>query len=281
MNSLPLYLSSSSSPARKRISRRRVIVAFVLGVGVLGLLVSWLPGRSVVTNKPLPALTDVIPSDPFASLQKSGAAGRQEASDELLHVEPKVSQDDRSAVDAKALLKKIAKTIQAKRHDEALRLLNDAREHIQKYPESYLLVARALEGKKDYNTARDFYNAALDRDPMLAEAYWGMATTSEALGDLPAALGGMRSFLHTVADPDPFRLKVAQARSAIWEWESQLGRGPWGPTKGVLWGITPEQMRKDDRGVAIMMPLPGTQQPDGSVKFEIKHQDKFEIFEKK
>lgn len=271
---------SSSARPRRRDVRLRALLMLLGGVAVLGTLVTWLPGRSVVVaqrDKP-PALAPAKESA-FEDLP-AGSAGRQLASEELVETLPATATKDAQGQVADAILKRSAQSIQSKRYDEALTILNEARTSIQRYPESYLLVGKALEGKQDYETARDFYNAALDRNPMLAEAYWGMATTSEALGDLQTAIGGMRSFLHTVPDPDPFRLKVAQARSAIWEWEAKLGRGPWGPTKGVLWGVTPEEMRKDDRGVALMMPLPGTRKPDGTMKFEIKHQDKFEMFRK-
>lgn len=261
---------------------RRVVgaVGLAAGIAVLGVLVNWMPGRAVVAESiSSSALVDGRSSDPFASLVAPPRGGALER-EELPGPESSPTSSDVPDRAAKAVLAGAAREIRHKRYDEALRLLDGARPQLRIFPQSYLLIGRALEGKRDYQAARDFYNAALDRDPMLADAYWGAATTSEALGDLHTALGGMRSYLHVVGEPDPNRLKVAQARSAIWEWEAQLGRGPWGPTKGVIPGVLPEQMRRDDRGVAIMMPLPETKQPDGSTKFEIKHQDKFEMFKK-
>lgn len=266
---------------QRRDYRALAFVGVALGIVALGMLVSWLPGRSVVAERSVAAVEPTLSNaSPFSNLQLSGVAGRKAASEEFADVEPKIRDDDSQGAQIRKVLKDATREIRAKRYNNALGILDGARPHVQKYPESYLLVAQALEGRKDYATARDFYNASLDRDPMLADAYWGVATTSEALGDLPAALGGMRSFLHTVPNPDPNRLKVAQARSAIWEWEAQLGRGPWGPTKGVPPGLRADQIRRDGRGVGIMVPIPGSEQPDGTSKFEIKHQDKFELFKK-
>ena len=46
---------------------------------------------------------------------------------------------------------------------------------------------------------------------------------SEALGDMPAALGAMRSFVHLAPPDDPF---VTRARSALWEWQSAGAPAP-------------------------------------------------------
>jgi tetratricopeptide (TPR) repeat protein len=271
------------SPPRRSDYRLRAMLAMLVGIPLLGMGVSWLPGRSVVADR-VAEKTATPPAQPvsFEALKAAGAAGRELASEELIVTESKTPPANPEQAEARTILKDAAKAIQAKRYDAALLMLDAARPKIQQQAESYLLVGRALEGKKDHTTARDFYNAALDRNPELAEAYWGMATTSEVLGDLETALGGMRSFLHTVPNKDPNYIKNAQARSAIWEWEAQLGRGPWGPTKGIIPGITPEQARRvEGKGAAIMMPLKETLAPDGSTKFEIKHQDKFELFKKK
>jgi tetratricopeptide (TPR) repeat protein len=140
------------------------------------------------------------------------------------------------------------------------------------------VLGRALEGKGDYATARDFYNAAIDRDPALSDAYWGFATTSEKLNDLPSALGAMRSYLHTEPDADPYRRRIAQARSAIWEWESKLGRGAWGKTKGLPPGFTEAELRRDGRGVGVKIPIEGTENAAGVSRYEIKSADKIQIY---
>ena len=47
--------------------------------------------------------------------------------------------------------------------------------------------------------------------------YYGLALAHEADGDLPAAMGAMRAYLHLSPADDKHR---AKARSALWEWEA-------------------------------------------------------------
>lgn len=259
---------------RRRRDRRLVITALVLvSIAAIGAMVHWLSNR----EEPGTVLPVAAPETaPFAGMPAGSPAIVPMA--EVEPPLPKLSPTDKPGGEAAEVMKQAAADIKAKRYDDALRRLSLARPLIQQYPESYLMVGSALEGKKDYAAARDFYNAAIDRNPYLSEAYWGFATSSEKLGDLPSAIGGMRNFLHTQPSPDPNRLKVVQARSALWEWESQLGRGPWGPTKGIPPGFTREELKRDGRGVGIKMPLVDSMTPDGTTKYEIKHQKKFKLF---
>lgn len=265
----------------KRDYRMAALALAIAGTLALGSLLSLLPGRGVVApTLDVPVVSATPKPADFSSLSETSAQVDR-ASAELL-LEPATSGTEKD-LDPKTLemndvLNQAKEKIRAKRYDDAIRSLTQDREKIQQSPQSYVLMARALEGRKDFDAARDFYKAAIDRDPYLADAYFGFATASEALGDLEAALGGMRNFLHVQPNPDPQKLKIVQARSAIWEWESKLGRGPWGPTKGIPPGYSAEELKRDGRGVAIKMPIPGTKQPDGRSKYEIKHQDKFQIF---
>ncbi|MEO5659465.1 MAG: tetratricopeptide repeat protein [Polaromonas sp.] len=264
----------------KRDYRKMALGLMFVATLILGYLINLMPGRSV--SAVTPAETKVAVAELKAadlSSLKPVPAKVEIAVEQLVpepakvekNVDPKTSETNRILNDA-------TKKIRAKRFDDAISDLQQVREKIQQSPQSYVVMASALAGKKDYDTARDFYKTAIDKDPMLAEAYFGFAVTSEALGDLPAAIGGMRNFLHVQPNADPQKLKIVQARSAIWEWESQIGRGPWGPTKGVPPDFTAEQIKRDDRGVGIKMQIPGTKQADGTSKYEIKAQDKFQIF---
>lgn len=248
----------------------------IAGTVVLGYLISLVPGRGVATQ----AIATTSKTADFSSLPELSSQEERAAAELLPEQESATTEQANKPQDAasKRILKQAKAKIRAKRYDEAIAILQQAREQLQHDPQAYVVMARALEGKKDYDTARDFYNAATDRDPYMADAYFGFATASEALGDLEAAIGGMRNFLHVQPNADPEKLKIAQARSAIWEWESKLGRGAWGPTQGIPPGFTAEELKRDGRGVAIKMPIPGTEKPDGSAQYEIKHQDKFQIF---
>lgn len=269
----------------RKIRDRRIFAALVavLGTAILGYLVSLLPGRGVATE----AVTFVAPA-PRAKLSDLPAINEQRSADAASESLPSPppenpAADTKQAPDPKAeeterILQAAKAQIKAKRYDAAIVMMNDARELLKADTRSYLLMANALEGKKDYGIARDFYVAAIDRDLLYADAYWGVATTSEALGELDTALGAMRSFLHVQPNADPEKLKIVQARSAIWEWESKLGRGIWGATKGIPPGFTADELRRDGRGVGIKIPIPGTEGPDGWKKYEVKHQDKFKLF---
>lgn len=270
-------LTTLAPKTRVRRDYRRLALGAVFGgIIVLGAIVSMLTGQS--TSAPAPVAKITAAESPFAGIKESSAEGSRSKLAEVEPPAPQIDPKEPQGDEVNRIFKEAGAQIKTKRYDDAIRTLHEARSQVQKHAESYLLLASALEGKKDYHTARDFYEAAIDRNPYLSEAYWGYATTSESLGDLESALGAMRNYLHTEPNLDRKRLKVAQARSAIWEWESQLERGLWGPTKGIPPGFTREELKRDGRGVGIKMPIPGTENADGSVKYEIKHQDKFQLF---
>lgn len=272
----------ATPPARagKRDYRKPALAFAIVGTLALGYLLSLMPGREAPTVTAPTTTASPKPAD-FSSLPATPAQLERAAAELLLEPAPSGNAKDLDpkTTESNKTLNEAKEQIRAKRYDDAIRSLAQAREKIQQNPQSYVLMARALEGRKDFDTARDFYKAAIDKDPYLADAYFGFATASEAMGDLEAAIGGMRNFLHVQPNPDPQKLKIVQARSAIWEWESQLGRGPWGPTKGVPPDFTADQIKRDGRGVGIKMQVPGTKQANGTSKYEIKHQDKFQIFE--
>lgn len=271
----PLTVAAAKIRTR-RDYRPKAFAAVFAGIIMLGTVVSLLSGQQPSLPAPTAAKITAA-SSPFAGIKESSTEGRGKLA-EVEPPTPKIDPKDPQSDDVKRTLEKAGAQVKAKRYDDAIRTLHQARPLLHKHANAYLLLASALEGKQDFATARDFYEAAIDRNPYLSEAYWGYATTSESLGDLESALGAMRNYLHTEPNPDPQRLKVVQARSAIWEWESQLERGPWGPTKGIPPGFTREELKRDGRGVGIKMPIPATEKADGSTKYEIKHQDKFKLF---
>lgn len=262
--------------ARKRRDKRPLALLIVIaGTALFGYLISVMPHGGVDTAPRAVARKAQLSVLPPASADAPKAV-QESVPAEAPREEPEPR--DPAAAHASKVMKDAEAQIRVKKYDEAIRVLHAAHESLKTNPKAYLLLGRALEGKKDYDVARDFYAAAIDRDVLLADAYFGFATASESLGDLEAAIGGMRNFLHVQPNADFNKLKIAQARSAIWEWEAKLGRGDWGPTKGIPPGFTEDELKRDGRGVGIKMPIPGTQQPDGSMKYEIKHQEKFKLF---
>ncbi|WP_420474493.1 tetratricopeptide repeat protein [Noviherbaspirillum sp. ST9] len=271
--------STVTSPApRRRDYRLRALLALAGIVVAIGAVVTLLPGRGITT-----APKENRERSGLSELKDSVLSGLTE---EVAETEPPVSpQRDPEAYrkwehdkEAKEYLRKAAASIGAKRYDEAIAIMNSGLEVLKGRPESYVVIGNALIGKKDYVAARDFMNAAIERDPKFADAYFGYAVASEELGELDSALGAMRSYLHTEKNSDPYRLKVAQARAAIWEWEAKLGRGEWGPTKGIPPGFTAAELKRDGKGVGTKMPIPGTEGPDGLMKYEIKSGERLPIF---
>ena len=273
-------------PAQGRDYRRGAIVAVPFAIALIATVVSVMPGRGVEQGKPH------VAASPFPSVAPHGPASfrgeeAQEAAprpDERLRIDP--AQDPAGhrtevrRVTVDALLGLARDFLGNREPDNAAQSLLKAMHLEPENAEAFHLMGDVMMQRGRFGEARDYYESAIDRDPRRAEAYFGHATASEAMGDLESALGGMRSYLHVVSDKDPFRLKIAQARSAIWEWESKLGRGPWGPTRGIPPGFTADELRRDGKGVGVKMPIPTTEDKDGLQKYEIKHADKIEMFKK-
>lgn len=274
------HISSSAAPARPRRDLRiATLLALCAAVALLGYVFSLMPGRGVSTDAPKTPAKEAAGGAGFSSLAASSADVRQEMLNSLsLELAPDAKNADWDQ--ARQILKQAEGMLKQRQVEKAIATLNESVELLRKYPETYLLLGRALEAKKDYATARDFYNAAIDRDPYMADAYWGFATASEGLNDLEAALGAMRNYLHMEPNRDPGRLRIAQARSALWEWEAKLARGPWGETKGIPPGFTADEVKRDGKGVGTKIPIPGTEGPDGAMKSEIKSGKKIELFRK-
>lgn len=268
---------SSSGGRRRRDYRPLALVCLVIAVAALGYLVDRLPGRGVDTSLSAPPKkgSGIKPDvSPFAGIPESPAQVEREE-------EPTTQASSTGAdADVKALRKQARSMLAAKRFREAFAPLQKIIALAPGDAQAHLHLGLAIEGLGNFELARRYYEAAIDRDPTLPDAYFGYATASESLGDLENALGAMRSFLHVQRDADPYRLRVAQARSAIWEWESKLGRGAWGPTKGIPPGFTAEELKRDGKGVGVKMPIPGTEGPDGVSKYEIKTADKIPMFKK-
>ncbi len=74
----------------------------------------------------------------------------------------------------------------------------------------------------DYALAEAAFRVALDIKPGQTNGYYGWAQSLEALGDRPAALGAMRTYVHLTGESDPYR---RLALAAIWEWESAAQAG--------------------------------------------------------
>lgn len=264
------------SQARRRRDYRPLGLAVVAAsVVAIGLLVEFLPGRGVGVPQAQPQAAPVPAG--FESLREVSAQTKPEQAPTVSSPDSKYAAASPRAKEINDLLRSAEKSIRSGRFDEAIDTLNRAGPLDPQHAPTYLTMGHALAGKRNYAEARRYYEAAINFDPMYADAYFSHAAASEQLGELETALGGMRSFLHVVKNPDPYRLQVAQARSAIWEWEAQLGRGEWGKTRGIPPGFTAAELKRDGKGMGTKMPIPGTEGPDGMSRYEIKLSDKFNL----
>lgn len=113
--------------------------------------------------------------------------------------------------------------LHAKRYDEAVTAFHRVLALSPRLVDAHVNMGYALLGLRRDGAARDFFMTAIDLRPYQGNAYWGLATALENLGDIPGALGAMRTYIHLAPADDPF---VRRARAALWEWDTLLARGP-------------------------------------------------------
>lgn len=85
-------------------------------------------------------------------------------------------------------------------------------------PEAHVNLGFALVARQRMAEARQAFERATALRPAQANAYYGLALAHEAQGDLPLAIGAMRSYLHLARAESAEHLR--RARAALWEWES-------------------------------------------------------------
>ncbi len=122
------------------------------------------------------------------------------------------------AAEVQARFKQAVVMLHAKRFDDALTALHRVLELQPNLPEAHVNIGFALLGSRHYLAGRDFFNSAIALRPAQANAYYGLALAEEQLGNLPAAVGAMRTYIHLSRSGDPY---VRKARAALWEWEVQ------------------------------------------------------------
>jgi tetratricopeptide (TPR) repeat protein len=110
--------------------------------------------------------------------------------------------------------------LHAKEYERAAAVLTRVLELAPQMPEAHVNLGFALLGLNRPTAARNAFEAAMALKAVQANAYYGLALTYEALGDLELALGAMRSYLHLARDQNESHLR--RARSALWEWETRL-----------------------------------------------------------
>jgi tetratricopeptide (TPR) repeat protein len=114
--------------------------------------------------------------------------------------------------------------LHAQRYEHAVTAFHRVLELNPRLVEAHVNMGYSLLGLKQYKAAADFFSTAIELRPYQGNAYWGLAVALEGLGDVPGAIGAMRTYIHLA--PPGEEARVRKARSAMWEWEYALKRGP-------------------------------------------------------
>ncbi|MBF0214305.1 MAG: tetratricopeptide repeat protein, partial [Magnetococcales bacterium] len=109
--------------------------------------------------------------------------------------------------------------LHAKQYEHAMTAFHWVLKQAPRMPEAHVNMGYALLGLGRIKAAEDFFQSAIALRPFQANAYFGLAESLEARGELRGALGAMRSFIHLTRQDDPH---LPRARAALWEWESRL-----------------------------------------------------------
>lgn len=111
--------------------------------------------------------------------------------------------------------------LHAKRYDYAITAMDAVLGMTPNMPEAYVNMGYAFLGLEEFGPARGAFEKALELKLDQVNAYYGLAIAFEGQGQLEAALGAMRTYIHLSDPEDPF---LPKARAGLWEWQAQLGR---------------------------------------------------------
>jgi len=168
---------------------------------------------------PLSIAGEPLPSEQIAAKPAAIAPAASAAQSDTT---PKPPQDARMA-EVTERFEQAVVMLHAKEYEHAATALHRVMELSPRMPEVYVNMGYAKLGQQLPREALVFFETATQLKPEQANAYWGMAVALESVGDLAGALGAMRTFLHLSSGDDNF---ARRARSALWEWEEALARGP-------------------------------------------------------
>ena len=158
---------------------------------------------------------------PDAIQPQSQQPGQQQANAEQINLLKGLSQQEVQVLQQR--FDQAASLLHAGQYEYAITALDQVIKIQPRLPEAYVNMGYAYLGLKQYQTAAGAFSKAIDLRPNQVNAYFGLAESLEGMKDYEGALGAMRSYVHLSPPDDPF---VAKARSAIWEWETKLGRNP-------------------------------------------------------
>lgn len=250
----------------RRDHRLKALLLVALAIAALGVAVQWIPGKGSGETgfpslrdrnkgpeaEPLPvsSLFPQLPAPRSAVSELGAAPGPDPATD------PSGHSDQMREREMRQRLAEARKLLDAGKYGDAVPPLIRAIAITPRHPDPYVSMGYAQLGLGNLAHAAKAFMQAIDLKPNESTAYYGLGMVFEQEGDLEGALGAIRSYLHLAKDVDAFSPAVTRARSAIWEWESRLGRGPWGPTRGIPPGLTQQDVLRDGTGIGMLEPLP-------------------------
>ncbi len=109
--------------------------------------------------------------------------------------------------------------LHAKKYEYALTSFKRVIELAPDMPEAQVNMGFALLGLEQYQAAAEFFDRATALRSDQINAYWGLAHSLEALGNLRGAVEAMQAFAHLAKPGDPFR---AKALETIGTWEAKV-----------------------------------------------------------
>ncbi|MCB1739784.1 MAG: hypothetical protein KDK91_05400 [Gammaproteobacteria bacterium] len=155
-----------------------------------------------------PALADVPPATGPAPARLAQA---QDAAPMIGH--------DATETAVRHVFERGVTALRAGRADAAIRVFDALVRALPTVPEMHANLGFALLLEKRHAAAAAAFERAIALRRTQANAYYGLAVAHEGMGDLPAALGAMRAFVHLSPPGQP---QLRRARAAIWEWQSLL-----------------------------------------------------------
>lgn len=112
-----------------------------------------------------------------------------------------------------------AALLNARQYQQAANEFHRVLQLAPRLADAHVNMGYAMIGLQRHALARDFFSSAIALNVNQRNAYFGLAVALEGGGDLEAALGAMRSYVHLADAGDPYRTK---AEAAIRQWRAAV-----------------------------------------------------------
>jgi len=219
----------------KKDYRLLTFVATIIAIAAAGTVISMLPSKlslSPVDTTPRTASTaDLDSRDSHYPGNKTATedTASQQLSARLnprsptLTVDPAVDRvqhgNEARSRELEIRFQQATLMLHSKQYDYAVKALHRVLELAPRMPEAHTNMGFALIGLEQYKAARDFFNTAININPLQLNAYYGLALTYEGEERLQLAISAMESYVHLAGEDDRY---LKKAHAALWEWRSAV-----------------------------------------------------------